>query len=280
MVLKSLKENWNPKKTRYLALLLLIVLLSVTGIVYAFVYFSDLITQTLRTVEGSPLVLMILLIRISIMSILTFFIFLNWFKSEEVYLNDIPCLIGLMFLIITLGKPLDILQNLTFMVLPDSQAVIMLKIRYISIIFTAVPLLYLGINMIFYNLSLKGKEKYKDERIVRKKRNWILMGIVTIELLVLIIANSVAFIGILLPIFIIPSLIIATWLFYFAWKNDRLSSVNSFILMIGFGLYLFSNILRPVLQKLLGMTALYATIAEFFDVMVFIIIFTGLISKK
>jgi hypothetical protein len=134
--------------------------------------------------------------------------------------------------------------------------------------------------MILYNLSLKGKEKYTNERIVKKTRNRILAGIIAVELVALLIANTIASIAILLPIFIIPSLIIATWLFYFAWKNDRLSSVKPFILMVGFCLYLFSNLLRPVLQKLLGMNVFYASIAEFLDVMVFIILFTGLFSKK
>jgi len=280
MVLESLQENWNPKKRNYALFLLIITIIGIIGIVVAFFYFSDLIIHTLLTVEGSLMVLIIILIRVSIMSILTFFIFFNWLKSEEVYLNDIPCLIGFMFLTISFGKALDILQNLTFMVIPDEQAVIFLKIRYIPIIFVAIPLLYLGINMILYNLSLKGKEKYKDEKNIKNTRNWILAGIIIAELILLMIANSIILIGMLLPLFIIPSLIIATWLFHFAWKNDRLSSVNPFILMIGFGLYLFSNILRPVLQRLLGENVLYIMIAETFDVIVFIIIFMGLISKK
>jgi len=278
--MNSIRENWNPKKTRYLTYLLAIIVFSVIGIIYAFIYFSDLILLTLQSIEGSLVVMMILLIRIIIMSILTYFIFRNWFKAEEVFLNDIPCLIGIMFMIITLGKALDLLQNLTFLTLPDDQAIVFLKIRFIPIIFVAVPLLYLGINMIFYNLSLKGKDKYKDENLVKKRRNLILVGIIVVELIVLLTASNITFIGILLPIFIIPSLIIATWLFYFAWKNDRLSSVNPFLLMIGFGLYFISNILRPLLQGLLGTNVLYAVIVETFDIAVFIIIFIGLLSQK
>ena len=92
-------------------------------------------------------------------------------------------------------------------------------------------------------------------------------------------APNTTIIGILLPLFVIPSLIIIVWLFQFAYRNKRLSQVNPLILTFGFSAYLISQIIRPLLQNLLGAGTTYIIIAEIIDLIIFIIIFIGFYLK-
>ncbi len=80
-----------------------------------------------------------------------------------------------------------------------------------------------------------------------------------------------------MAIIVILSLIIITWMFYFAYKNQRLSQVHPLILSIGFGLYLVSQITRPLAQNLIGEIAAYIVLSEVIDLCIFIIIFIGFI---
>jgi hypothetical protein len=86
--------------------------------------------------------------------------------------------------------------------------------------------------------------------------------------------------GMLLPSIVIPSLLGIVYIFFLAYKLNRLSVVKPGILTIGFFLYLISNIFRPVMQNIIGEAASYIIIAETVDILVFLVIFIGLYNNK
>lgn len=232
------------------------------------------------TAEGIWLVLIIILIRISILSGMSSYMFRQWFKQETQYLSDIPFLFGLFFLVLIFGKFLDLLSDLTFFTITDDEILFLSKVRYFIAILTLLPMIYLSIGMILYYLSLKDRyQRYKDEKIRDKTRIKILIFIVFIEIIGVILSSDITILGLLLPIFVIPSLIIIVWLFTFAYKNQRLSQVHPLILAIAFGIYLISNMSRPLSKNFLGETAAWVIFSEIIDLLIFLIIFSGLILK-
>ncbi|MFW9939335.1 MAG: hypothetical protein ACFFD5_16960, partial [Candidatus Thorarchaeota archaeon] len=108
----------------------------------------------------------------------------------------------------------------------------------------------------------------------------ILVSITTLEFIAGLIITHRELMSILYPIIIIPSLITIVWLFNFAWRNKRLSQVNTYILMIGFSLYLISSIIRPIIHIIIGLVPLFVILAEALDSIIFLIIFIGFCKKS
>ena len=233
-------------------------------------------TQT----EGIFEVVILILIRIFLLAGMTWVMFRKWYKQEDHYFADLPFLFGLFFFFLIFGKFLDLLFDLTFFTLEKDMVLFLLKIRFFVVILTLFPMIYLSIGMFLYNLSLKEKhEKLRVEKHRDKVRIRIIILIVLIEMIAVIMAPNTTIIGILLPVFVIPSLIIIVWLFQFAYRNKRLSQVNPLILTFGFSAYLVSQIIRPLLQHLVASAALYIILAELIDLIIFIIIFIGFYIK-
>jgi len=95
----------------------------------------------------------------------------------------------------------------------------------------------------------------------------------------IIMVPNVTILGMVLPIILIPSLAGIVYIFYLAYKLNRLKVIKPKILTIGFLLYMMSNIFRPLMQNILGETAKYIIVVEFVDVIIFIVIFLGLYKK-
>jgi len=269
------------KKQRYKYFILMILMIAATFISTLFLIYSSKINKSLNTVEGAWLLMIIILMRISILSGMAFYMVRQWFNQEAQYLSDIPFLFGMFFLFLIFGKFLDLLSDLTYYTLVDeNEALFILKVRFFIAILTLFPMMYLSIGMILYYLSLKDKYKiYKDEK-TRDNTRKIILGIITIiEILAVILIPDVKTVGILLPCLVLPSLITIVWLFAFAYRRKRLSQVHPLILAIGFGIYLISNISRPLAQAFFGETPAYAIFSEIVDLLIFLVIFTGLILK-
>jgi len=225
-------------------------------------------------------VVWVITIRIVILVLIATYVFRTWLKQEAQYLSDLPFLFGLFFLLLAYGKAIDLLFDLTYFYFSDDEILTLIKIRFIIIIFSVAPMVYLSIGMILYSLSLKEKNtKLTDEKRRNRDTSVIILIILIIEIVAVIITPNTTIIGILLPCIVIPSFITIVWLFTFAHKNRRLSQVNSLILAFGFGAYLISQIIRPLLQNLLGAGTFYIIIAEIIDLIIFIIIFIGFYLK-
>ena len=268
------------KKNLYMGVIFLLAVLGSIMIVILYAINMTAIHQGYTQTEGIVEVVTIILIRIFLLTGMTWTMFRKWYKQDDHYFADLPFLFGLFFFFLIFGKFLDLLFDLTFFILEMEMVLFLLKIRFFIVILNLFPMMYLSIGMILYNLSLKEKhEKLRVEKHRDHLRIVIIILIILIEMIAVAMAPNTTIIGILLPLFVIPSLIIIVWLFQFAYRNKRLSQVNPLILTFGFSAYLISQIIRPLLQNLLGAGTTYIIIAEIIDLIIFIIIFIGFYLK-
>jgi len=227
------------QKNQYKLILLFSILL---GFILVFIlYFLNLsiITQAYNEIHGMDLVVIIVLVRIVILFGSSMYMVYKWFSQEKQFLSDLPLLFALFFLLLTFGKMIDLFFNFTYRYFVESLNLLVIKIRFLIIIFTVLPLIYLSITMILFSLSLRDKfQKLKDENTRNKISLIIILLILIVESTAVIIIPDTPSISILLPAVVIPSLLVIVWLFAFSYKNQRLSQVNSLVLMIGFAAYL------------------------------------------
>ena len=266
------------KKERYKLILLTCFVLAIIGVAVLYFINWSLIIQAFQAYEGAFEVLLVISIRILILSITVFYLFHKWFKQEAQYLSDIPFLLGLFFLILIFGKAIDLLWDLTFFTFNDDVVLMFLKFRFFIIILEVAPLIFLGLEIIFFKLEDRF-QKLKNKEYMNKMRMIIILIIVCVESFIVIIAPNTTIIGRILPAIVIPSLIGIVYIFFLAYRLNRLKVVKPGILAIGFFLYLLSNILRPILQYILGEVAMYIILAELVDIFVFLIIFFGLYKR-
>ena len=115
---------------------------------------------------------------------------------------------------------------------------------------------------------------------MNRVRSTLITLILGSESILIIFLPTNTSVGLLLPVILIPSLMGIVYIFYLAYKGDRLNVVKPKILTIGFLLYLFSNIFRPILPLIMGETPDYIIVVELIDLIIFIFIFFGMYKKK
>ncbi|MFX1479000.1 MAG: hypothetical protein ACFFCI_12785 [Promethearchaeota archaeon] len=264
------------KRNLYKLILFLCVLIGFVSIFIIYIINFQMITRSLDELPDAKLVVLIILTRICILTGNSIYMYFKWFKQEEQYTSDIPFLFATFFLLLTFGKAIDLFFDLTYTFFNEIMNLMVIKLRFLLIIFTVLPLIYLSFVMILYSLSLKDRFiKLKEENYQNKVNLIIIIFTISIELFLVLIVPNATSIAFLLPCVVIPSLLIIIWLFAFAYRHKRLSQVNSLILLIGFSLYLASQIIRPLIQEIIGENAFYINLAEIIDLIIFIIIFLG-----
>ena len=272
--------QYDQNKRIYLSTILLGIITGITLIVLLYFFSWSLIVESYFENEGTFVVLVILS-RIGIVAGMTIYTFHQWLKQEEQYFSDIPFLFGIFFLFLIFGKSLDLFNNFIYTKLDKDLVLLVFKARYIISVLDLFPMIYLSMDMLLFSLSLKKRfEKLTKEKHRAKIKKRILILILIVEFIAGIIAPNLTLLSILYPIIIVPSLLTIAWLFNFAWRNKRLSQVSTYILMIGFGLYLISSIIRPLTQIIVGESSLFVIIAESIDLVVFAIIFIGFYKKS
>ncbi|MFX0002082.1 MAG: hypothetical protein ACFFAA_13010 [Promethearchaeota archaeon] len=271
----------QKKKVVYLFLLVFGVIIGTLSILLLYAFNWTIITTTYLTHEGTLGIVLTIGVRIIIVSLMAIYTFYRWFKQERQYFSDIPFLFGVFFLLLIFGKMLDLFIDFSYFGLDSALQLLVFKGRYLIAILDLLPMIYLSIFMILLSLSVKRRfNKLTNEKYLNIIRMRLLLIIIAIEVFVCIFVVNVAIAPIIYPITILPSLIAIVWLFNFAWRNHRLSQVNTFILMIGFGLYLITSILRPLIQYIVGESPLFVIIAESLDIIIFLIIYLGLYKKS
>ncbi|MFX1572777.1 MAG: hypothetical protein ACFFB0_08510 [Promethearchaeota archaeon] len=272
---------FQKNKVIFLLILILGVILGAIAVVLLYGFNWSIIVESYQTQEGALGVILIIGIRIIIVFLMSIYTFYTWFKQEKQFFSDIPFLFGIFFLLLIFGKLLDLFIDFTYFELDSELLNLVAKTRYLLAIFDLLPMIYLSIYMILISLSLKERfAKLSNERYLNKIRIWIVVIIISIEMFVCIFIINMEIAPIIYPLTILPSLIAIVWLFRFAWKNKRLSQVNTHILMIGFGLYLITSIFRPLLQFIIGESPLFIILIESIDIIIFIIIFIGFYKKS
>ncbi|UCD02162.1 MAG: hypothetical protein JSV23_03870 [Promethearchaeota archaeon] len=267
------------KKRLYQYSILVSVILGIIGVFFLYFINYSLIAKAFADYEGAIQVVLIISLRILLLSIITFYLINKWFKQEVQYLTDIPFLLSIFFLILAFGKTIDVFWDLTFFTFDDAVVLFLVKIRYFIIIFEVAPLIYLGFEIVFFRMEDRFT-RLKDKRFMNTLRTRLIAVIVAIESVTIIIVPNITVLGMILPIILIPSLISIVYIFYLAYRYNRLKMVKPKILTIGFLLYMMSNILRPVMQNILGETANFVILTELVDLSIFLIIFLGLYKKQ
>ncbi|MFX1376916.1 MAG: hypothetical protein ACFFA0_14010 [Promethearchaeota archaeon] len=263
----------------YKIVVVLSVIVSIICIVCLYLFTSSLLITAFTDYDGAFQIVLIISARITILSITTYYLFKKWFQQEAQYLSDIPFLLGLFFLILIFGKLIDLHWDLTFFLYDDEIVLLYLKFRYLIIILEVAPLIFLGLEIIFFRLEEKYK-KLKDKKYMNNLRMKIMISIILIETITVMIVPNILILGMVLPFILIPSLIGIVYIFFLAYRLNRLSVVKPNILTIGFFLYLISNIFRPLMQNVLGENASYIIVVEFVDLIIFVVIFLGLYKKS
>ncbi|MFX1592782.1 MAG: hypothetical protein ACFFCL_08830 [Promethearchaeota archaeon] len=269
----------SNKKQLYKYSILGSVILSSIGVFISYFINYSLIVKAFVEYEGAFQVVLTILLRILLLSIISIYLFNKWFKQEAQYLSDIPFLLGMFFIILLFGKAVDLLWDLTFLTFSDELVLLFLKFRFFIIIFEVAPLIYLGFEIVFFRLEDRFS-RLKDKSFMNKLRMIMIAIIVGIESCAVIIASNNTTMGLLLPYIVIPSLLGIVYIFFLAYRLNRLNVVKPGILTIGFFLYLISNIFRPLMQNILGEAASYIIITELVDIFVFLLIFIGLYKQK
>jgi hypothetical protein len=208
------------------------------------------------------------------------YLFKKWFNQEKRFFSDIPFLFSLFFLLVFFGKALDLLYNLTYYFVHRSTFLFIIKLRFLIAILSIAPMYYLSITIIQFFISIYNNDnKLKNEKFSHQIRLISVMIILLIELLIIFIFLNEKTAQVILPGIAIPSFLMIVVIFFLAYKNQKLSQVNPLILTIGFGFYLVSQLIRPLLQLIFGETFYYVFSAELIDLIIFLVIFLGLITK-
>jgi hypothetical protein len=269
----------SNKMKKYKYSIILCIFFAGMGIFFLYFVNFPLIVKAFAEYEGALEVVITISLRILLLSIISLYLFNKWFNQEAQYLSDIPFLLSMFFLILLFGKAVDLFWDLTFFTFNEGLVLLFLKFRFFIIIFEVAPLIYLGFEIIFFRLEDRFS-KLKDQRYMNKLRITLIAIIIGIESCAVIIAPNNTTMGMLLPYIVIPSLLGIVYIFFLAYRLNRLNVVKPGILTIGFFLYLISNIFRPVMQNILGEAASYIIIAEIVDIFVFLVIFIGLYKNK
>ena len=204
----------------------------------------------------------------------------KWFMQENQYLTDIPFLFGMFFLLHGYGKFIDRVNYFPYYDLSDSELLTITKIRQFVAIATLAPMMYLSLTMILFFLSLNRENvKYANTKFRELLAFKILLVIIIIEALAIILTPTFEMATFLFPILVIPSLIMIVWIMFFSFKHKRLSQIHPLIVGLGFLLYLGSSAFRPIGLILIGDNSLYIILVEFMEIVIFAVIFIGLLLK-
>ncbi|TFF95459.1 MAG: hypothetical protein EU547_07515 [Promethearchaeota archaeon] len=268
------------KKTKYKIILILPLILCLTLLGLLFYLFIEEITATFQIYEEAYLLTLITIIKILIVLLMGIYLINKWFKQQEIYFSDILFLIGSVFLVLIIGKLFDFLLYFINIQISSELLLFFAKIRYIIIIINLLPMIYLSLEMILFYLSVAKpqsslKEKNKREGI--KKKSIIIITI--IELSIVLIAPTYKALFYILPFLIIPSLIMIVWVFAFAYKNEKLTEINTLTVSIGWALYLSTTIFRSLGQNIVDLP-IFLSISEILEIISFLVIFIGFMKKK
>lgn len=238
--------------------------------------FWDIISNVV-VVNNLLLGILIYPIKIVILAMMSLFLYRKWFRQEAIYVTDAYFCFGTFFGIWVFGKIFDVLLNLLWLSgTYDNLRLFLMKIRYTVIVINILPILYIGLEALLVFIELRSKNK--KSRLEANKIRYSFMGGYVFILLVLIwFANDVNFLVNLLPIATFIIYLLLMIMFFFMYRNRRLSQANSLIIGIAFLLLILSNIVRAIF------TASYESwsiiLSEVIDTIIIGVLFTGFITK-
>ncbi|MBD3340090.1 MAG: hypothetical protein GF353_13330 [Candidatus Lokiarchaeota archaeon] len=182
-----------------------------------------------------------------------------------------------------MGKAIDLLYKLIFFYSDQSELLLVLKIRYLYIVYMMAPLIYFGFIVLFCPDLFQFKTIQDPSRKVFGSFSIIII-ISTIESCLILIATDIEFLSLVLICTHIPSLLWISISFLYAYKKRVVSQNNLFIVGIAFCidliLYVSSLLLTDTRQKSIGFSPYFTIIAESIDLVIIILIFLGFYLKS
>ncbi|MBN1213945.1 MAG: hypothetical protein JXA99_00735 [Candidatus Lokiarchaeota archaeon] len=266
----------EPKKLKYKNFFFILGISLIFLYIFLFLFIWPQISNIFNNIE-SYLAILIIIFRILIFGSFTAFLLKKWFNQEAIYTSDAYFLFSLFFIILIMGKGVDLIISLIYLdnLINSDYMLIFFKIRYIIIVINAIPLLFLGLEVLINLFDIYVK------KIPKTKINYIKISIVSVFLIinsiVILISPSTEVIQNILPIITTLTMIGIVILFVLMYKIKRLSQAHGLIIGIGFLFVIISHILRPIFTKDFNVSILI--IAEMIDQLIYIIIFIGFIKK-
>ena len=234
-----------------------------------------------RTSPELAFATIIISIRIVIMLSLAYYMFRKWYAQEKRYLKNIPFLVGLFFYFVAIGKFMDLLVYIhhSSPYFNEGTELYLIKLRYLFLVITFLPMLFLGLRPIIYNYGLN--HGWEDKKVLGIRK--AIIGAYAFGFWILIItAPNIYVIQIILGIMSIFTYITIWYIFRFAHKNNTFPTIRSDIVSLGFLLYLIFSpsrvIFRYFFEDILTLE-IVVIIPEVIDFIVILIIFLGFVLK-
>ncbi len=268
-------------KRKNLALLVIFLSFLIGSIfIYSlYVFYFEEIINYLNTVEESIFLVIIILIKIVIISSIGCFLLYKWYHQEDQYYSDIRFLFSIFFFFLVFAKTIDIVINLVFFQVSSAELLILSKIRFLLMVINVIPMLFLSIEMILIYFSLMDRfKKLRNKAFFKKIQKITLILIALLESIAILLAPTYSIIITIYPFISLTSLLIIFWMFLFAYRTQRLSDINPLIVALGFGIFLLTSIFRTLGHNLID-PKVNSIISEILEIIVFAIIFIGLIKK-
>jgi len=267
----------KEKKGLFKRTILILYIISTLSILSLFLIYWPYFLASLEIMEGIEYLIVFMTFRIMFTTGVCYFFYLKWFKQEAIYTSDAYFLIGSYFFIMIYGKAMDMFLYLTNVVgfFPESSYLIIVKLRYVLMLFNAMPLLYIGLEALItlFNTYIKDLTRKQFNKI----RMYIILGFIALFSMIIMFSPSLSVALRITPIMAAIIMLGIVIMFIFMYANKRLSQANGLIVGIGFLLFVITSIAVSLLLDTEELMS--AFIAEALNFGTYCIVLIGFLVK-
>lgn len=266
-------------------LILFTIIINIIGTLFTILFFSFtfIIFQIPFMVNPDWRIILILLLRISTITLMSVYMFNRFLNQEAHYFTDANFLFALFFNVFIYGKVFDFFVFLHAHLIPQDSSLFLLhtKVRHIFVVVNTMPLFYLGL---FILLSIFATYVKKlTERQLGNFRKIIFLSYFSMVSFLIIIAPSIDLVMRIYSIIIIITFVGIILMFFIMHRYKGLSQANGLIIGIGFLIFIIITLYTSSLRASFVSNPVIAVpeliIAELIDMIIFLFIFLGFIMK-
>lgn len=215
------------------AILILTLLASFSSTIFTYFFYTNwnFIVLTLE-MKGSIIALSMNIIRTGILIAITIYLLYRWLQQEISLFSDLPFLMALFVFLLVFGNFFDLFYNFIYYHYSNKSLLILLKVRFFYVIINFFPLYLVTTDLWLYSLSFRNRKilwiiklntsRLEDNDFRSSIRNILILAQSLIEVPIILVASSILLISSLIAVFTIPALILVAWLFYNAYKLEKL----------------------------------------------------------
>ncbi len=207
-------------------------------------------------------------VRIAVLFSCGGYLFYKWVKAPRHYTFDLPFLMGVSFTALAISKILDVfLMQMFYGEAAENQNMV------------GHPGLVFGYARWLFMLVVIAPLLYANLHVWVAERERVRLGVVGayVAIFSVLILETQTFAGLtaLVPALVVPVGAITVVTFLFAYARKRLPNVHGLLVGLGWAAYIVSSSMRPMLLSLGSGTFGLASIAEFLDMLAWLVIFAG-----